>query len=426
MLGIENNKELRVIMKEVIRIGIDSHEFLNWGGGIDFLATISEGLESTKSVQTFLLIDKPSVVEKNWIFVKCLYKGRLINTQKIYKKLKPSYKNIQTTFKKFSPNTKFVYYTKTKTKFWSNRDKKLADVAKKNTLDIVLPSISIEDISFPIPRIGYLFDFQHKYYPDLYSETDIKYRDKSFSEQIHKSKYIIVNSEAVKKDIEKFYPDNKSEVIVLPFKPFQIIDSNEKIDLSEYNLPEKYYIVSNQFWMHKSHITAFEALESVYSKGFRDIHIVCTGKMEDYRNPQYIDELINKVDAMKCKDNIHFLGFIDKVDQMQIMKHSIGLIQPTLFEGGPGGGATYNALCLGINCFLSDIPVNKEIIDEKNVYFFEAGNSDALARLMIEHRNDAVYTENEIKERIENNKKEYGQFLLNKIKVIIKDFKEDN
>ena len=41
-----------------IRIGIDSESFLLWGGGIDFIATITEALESTDRVSTFLLIEK--------------------------------------------------------------------------------------------------------------------------------------------------------------------------------------------------------------------------------------------------------------------------------------------------------------------------------------------------------------------------------
>lgn len=53
----------------------------------------------------------------------------------------------------------------------------------------------------------------------------------------------------------------------------------------------------------------------------------------------------------------------------------------TLFEGGPGGGATYEALALGQRVLLSDLPVNREA-DGGDVRYFAAGDCHALADLM--------------------------------------------
>jgi glycosyltransferase involved in cell wall biosynthesis len=58
-------------------------------------------------------------------------------------------------------------------------------------------------------------------------------------------------------------------------------------------------------------------------------------------------------------------------------------VQPTLFEGGPGGGATFDAVALGIPSLLSDIPVNLEISDPL-VRFFKTSNAESLAEKMME------------------------------------------
>jgi glycosyltransferase involved in cell wall biosynthesis len=53
-------------------------------------------------------------------------------------------------------------------------------------------------------------------------------------------------------------------------------------------------------------------------------------------------------------------------------------MQPTLYEGGPGGGATFEAIGMGTPAVVSDIPVNREI-DQGGVHFFRAGDAIDLA-----------------------------------------------
>ena len=94
--------------------------------------------------------------------------------------------------------------------------------------------------------------------------------------------------------------------------------------------------------------------------------------MEDYRFPEHINNLQREIDELGIADQVHFLGHIPKADQIAIMKGSLAVLQPTLFEGGPGGGSVYDAVSLGVPALLSDIPVNREIENEKNLLYFEA------------------------------------------------------
>jgi glycosyltransferase involved in cell wall biosynthesis len=63
------------------------------------------------------------------------------------------------------------------------------------------------------------------------------------------------------------------------------------------------------------------------------------------------------------------------------MKHAHAVLQPTLFEGGPGGGSVYDAVSLGVPAIVSDIPVNLEI-DDPTVSFFRARDPQDLAEKM--------------------------------------------
>jgi len=253
-----------------------------------------------------------------------------------------------------------------------------------------LPSVMPLGKNFPFPWVGYIYDFQHKYFPEYFDADTCLQRDIQFARMLREAKSIIVNARAVKDDIEKFFPYHDSEVFNLPFSAAPVSGWLESADLGiqeRYDLPERYCLISNQFWIHKSHITAFRALAMLSQmKDCDDLHIVCTGKMEDYRFPKHIDELRKSVRDLGIEDKVHFLGHIPKKDQVAIMKNSIAVLQPTLFEGGPGGGSIYDAVSLGVPAILSDIRVNLEIKDEKNIFYFKAGSEydlvSALKRLL--------------------------------------------
>jgi glycosyltransferase involved in cell wall biosynthesis len=59
----------------------------------------------------------------------------------------------------------------------------------------------------------------------------------------------------------------------------------------------------------------------------------------------------------------------------------VALVQPTLFEGTPGGLAVADAVSLGVPVIASDIPVNREI-SEGEVSYFKPGSVLDLAEKM--------------------------------------------
>ncbi len=405
----------------MIKVGIDAEGFSSWGGGIDFIATISEALNATGEVETYLIYPKDSIDQTILKAIKCIIKS-LRNRKSLKALLKDELtlnKELLEAYKILSPATRTVSYSRADYRLRNNTNSKKKTCVIRNKIDILLPSIKCVKSEFPIPQVGYLFDFQHKYLKSFFDEEIIKIRDKQFETQIDNSNYIIVNSKACRDDIFRFYPNKDCKVIALPFCPFQVPVGGNSKDIKKYKLPNNYYMISNQFWEHKNHKVAFKALELLFERGYKDIHIVCTGKMQDDKNPKYVSNLLEEVKKLQCRDNIHFLGYIPKTDQISIMKQSIGIIQPTLFEGGPGGGAVYNALCLGICCLISDISVNREIEGYNTVSFFDPTDYKHLADLMIDHMNDEHEDDEIIDNRVKNNKLRLGKYLLENITNIM-------
>jgi glycosyltransferase involved in cell wall biosynthesis len=247
-------------------------------------------------------------------------------------------------------------------------------------IDAALPAFSPLPASIGVPWAGYIYDFQHRYLPDFFTNEEIRVRDAAFLEMTTKARAVVVNSKKVASDIGKFIPEATAKVFTMPFAPF--LDPNQM--LSEGQAPEppsrRYFIICNQFWIHKDHKTAIRAFAKI-ANDYPDVDLVCTGPMNDYRAPEYAQALLDEIGQLGITSRVKLLGMVPKPEQMRLVSNSLALIQPTLFEGGPGGGAVYDAVGLGVPALVSNIEVNQEV-DCGDVSFFEAGDPDDLARLM--------------------------------------------
>lgn len=260
----------------------------------------------------------------------------------------------------------------------------LASVMDAIQAKVVLPCMTSLGPKFRYAWIGYIGDIQHRHFPENFSARERVIRERRFKRLLSDAGAVIVNSRSVAQDINKFYPEARARLFPLPFCPlinqalFEELDPQE---LRQYSLPERYFLISNQFWVHKSHATAFNALRRLHDDGLRDIKILCTGNVHDYRFPGYVDKLKRDIARNGLDEHICFLGVIPKKHQLAIMRGAVALIQPTLFEGGPGGGALYDAISVGTPAILSDIDVNLEA-DCGVMEFFHAGSDEDIALKM--------------------------------------------
>ena len=160
----------------------------------------------------------------------------------------------------------------------------------------------------------------------------------AFSLMLREANHIIVNANSVKVDAENFMPSFKAKLHVLPFSPAPRIEwLNDRRDLRQkYEIEKPFFIISNQFWIHKDHSTAFHAFARFLSIVGRKYQLVCTGDRHDMRFPGYYDSILDTIERLNLKADIRILGHIPKLDQIALVKSAICLIQPTLFEGGPG------------------------------------------------------------------------------------------
>ena len=349
---------------------------MEWGGGLDFLRMIAGSL----------LAADPTI-ELHFLFPDAGPRYRIHAQLRrfkktIYKVLGKSYERNPSPTRLYLDDLVFSAEGKSYVHHIDMGMSALRQAANKYQLDILLPSIRPLS-GQTVPWIGYLYDYQHAYYPNFFSHGEIRCRNIRFREMLFSAQHVMVNARAVSDDIKHFNPDHRAEIVTLPFAaaPNPKWLELEPIDLIKYGITNPYFIISNQFWQHKDHTTAWRAFALVLNQN-PNIQLVCTGETHDYRNPDYFDGLIELAKELGIIQRIKILGLIRKEEQIQLMRHAVAMIQPTLFEGGAGGGAVYDAVSLDVLCIVSDIKVNLEL-NEDCIHFFEARNPTSLAGIML-------------------------------------------
>ncbi len=348
-------------MKKTIKIGLIMQGGLTWMGGTEYIKNIALALASL-----------PSEVKSNLEI--CLICNKSLDAS--------LYDSIQ-------PYLQEIYYKEEELKLL-NLDKaaswhifKSALYLKKK-IDFVYPDINYLPIKNLYSSASWIPDFQYKYLPQLFSQQAIKKMEKSFARAAKYSSKVILSSKTAESDFHKYFPEYANKSDVLTFRTFPIslwYDGEPQIIQKEYNLPEKFFIVSNQFWQHKNHLILFKALKLLQKKYIYPV-IICTGSINDPLQPNYSNIILTSINELNLKEQIYLLGLIPRQKQIQLMRRSIAVIQPSLFEGW--STVVEDARCLGKPMIISDIPVHKEQNPPKSI-FFKPNSPENLATALEEY-----------------------------------------
>lgn len=266
------------------------------------------------------------------------------------------------------------------------------------------------------PNIQWIPDFQHIYLPELFSKEECINRNKSFYKIAKDSDIVLLSSEDAKNDFIKCFPQYKSKARVLHFVSYfsrNLYKETDDLNVflkKKFNLPEKYFYLPNQFWKHKNHLSVFKAVALLKKQGV-DIHVVCTGNTNDYRNPEYYKDLLQFITDENIQNNIHILGIVDYKEVVYLLRYSLAVIQPSLFEGW--SSIIEEAKSIGKNCILSNINVHREQEPEESIYF-DPLNIKSLAEILKNnyeklHPGPNLLLEEKARKAMEQRIKEFGQ-----------------
>jgi glycosyltransferase involved in cell wall biosynthesis len=267
-----------------------------------------------------------------------------------------------------------------------NTEPLLISLLKKYKIDILSHSGGLGKKS-SIPTIGWIPDFQHIHLPSLFSKENRYRRDREFNRISELCSKIILSSKDAEKDMHQFAPASIHKTVVMNFaiNP-SIANSMEKMTpLSvledRYQFSGSYFLLPNQFWIHKNHEVVVQALNILKPK-CPDILIIVTGNTLDPRNPTHFENLMQEVTNKGLRNNFKVCGIIPTEDLYALMHHATAIINPSFFEGW--STTVEEAKVFGKAIILSDIPVHKEQ-DPPYAAYFDPKDPIELAQLLKTH-----------------------------------------
>lgn len=371
----------RGVMKvKTYHVLLDGTRLYRWNGGIDFLANLAAICyciqQDSSKMRLKVSVMLPYKIPKYESGLR-----KLLGKES--RQRNDTIDFVSDTVKRTNPNVEILYVRKYEI-IKGSEDRAIRRLVKRHHVDCIVGVTSCIYNNLPVPWVSYIPDYQHKYLPQFFSQQNIEYRDELFTQIGKTAPYFIATSESHKSDLIKYSQILPEQIFTMPFAPVapEAFWDTTCAEIQQYNLPKDFFIISNQFWKHKSHMTAVKALKLLHDQGYSDLQIVCTGQAKDTRDTEYIHQLKTLISELGLEQHFRILGLIPKLEQIELIKRARALIQPSLFEGDPGGCSTYDAVGLDRPVILSDTPVNLEAKVYEKAFFFTAEDEVRLAEEM--------------------------------------------
>jgi glycosyltransferase involved in cell wall biosynthesis len=264
----------------------------------------------------------------------------------------------------------------------SRKNQFVNDILNKYELDALFP---LHD--FPVKTatdvklISWWADLQHRYYPEFFTKMQNYGRELRIRNILNNCNHLVLSSQDVLDDFRKFYtigPDTK----VYIFHFVSVIENLDSLNIDDlrlkYNLPAKYFLVSNQFHKHKNHKVVLQAIAKLKESGC-NLHFAFTGKLPAAQDSPYLGEIHRLIEDNDLHGQVSILGVIPRNDQLALMRHSQAVVQPSLFEGW--STVIEDAKSLQVPVVASNLRVNIEQLGPDGCYF-DPNDQDALAAIL--------------------------------------------
>jgi glycosyltransferase involved in cell wall biosynthesis len=264
-----------------------------------------------------------------------------------------------------------------------NRDRVLQGILRHANVDVLSHSGYLGKGS-PVPCVDWLYDFQFMHLPELWKPRHIRRVTRRYRAACATCDGVILSSNSALADLRTFAPDCRAHSHVLRFVSNRIderdLPSPESLR-DKYRLPTQFFYLPNQFWENKNHRLVVDALKLLKDRG-EAVHIVCSGKTADGRQPRFFQRLLEHIQRAGVADRFHILGIIPRKDALGLMRTAIAVLNPSRFEGW--STTVEEAKTLGVPMVLSDIPVHREQVTT-NGTFIHPDRPDSLAQALTTH-----------------------------------------
>jgi glycosyltransferase involved in cell wall biosynthesis len=246
---------------------------------------------------------------------------------------------------------------------------------KINASDVFYSPLFNIPCGIRIPVFTTIHDIIFPDMPELVSKAGLKARMFFFRRAFRKSQKIFTVSEFSKSRIE--YHLGKGKPVIVTHSAIQPIFLEYRANEQNRQKTKTIVFIGN-IKKHKGLDYLLDAFLLAKKEGLPH-KLLIIGARENFRSSD--DSVMQKIDNAGA-DAVSFTGFISDERLMVHLSESALLVQPSLYEGF--GLPPLEAMVLGTQALISDIPVFREIYADYPVTFFRAGDTEDLKNKMLE------------------------------------------
>jgi glycosyltransferase involved in cell wall biosynthesis len=290
-------------------------------------------------------------------------------------------------------------------------DRAITALASARKVDLWVGFSGFRGLGSFRPLIVWFPDFQFRYFPEFFDSNELRDREQQWDFVATRADAIIAISQSVASDAVATHPQVTDRVFVCGFPPIFTSDNlSQKPDdiRRRYHLPERFFLVCNQFFQHKNHRLVLRALNRLKENGSAPV-VAFTGLPHDYRNPQAFADLLRYVNENGLSEHCRFLGVIPRDEQIALIREATAVIQPSKFEGR--GAIVEETTIVGTPLLCSDLPVHREL-HAPGALFFQPDGVDELAALMKRDFSSSAKSAEAIVDESQRLARTYGQQIL--------------
>lgn len=347
----------------MIRIGFHYYFSKNsWLGGAVYLKNLFEGIQSQKNSNI-----QPVIITDFYCTKKDL----------------SDFKNVEVIKSSFFSRSNFNRILNKILIIFFGKNIFVENFLKKNNIKIA-SHFSFLGNKSQVPSIYWQPDFQEIHNPNLLTIKRVLFRKVNVFLFSRHSDSILLSSHTVRNDLKKISTlGYKKSVVVQPtFLDSDISDlKNLNFLIKKFRVNKKYFLLPNHFWVHKNHKLVLQALIYLKKKNLlTNIQVVCTGLFDDYRHPEYKNEIIKIIKDYELENYFKILGVVKYRELISLMKHSVAVINPSKSEGW--SSTVEQAKSLGKYILLSNLKVHQEQNPDRS-FFFDVNDYISLSKKMI-------------------------------------------
>jgi glycosyltransferase involved in cell wall biosynthesis len=260
---------------------------------------------------------------------------------------------------------------------WTREPRWLSDGVDRSGAELV---ICLTPGFYPTSKAPYftiVWDLQHRlqpWFPEVSAGKEWAVRDRGYERVLGQASRVIVGTSVGLREASAFYrvPEQNIRILPHPTPAFALeAGRSDRAAASENRAGGRPYLFyPAQFWPHKDHVTALQALRTLKDLGL-DLGLVFCGS--DQGNRSWVEAECSR---LGLAGDVEFEGFVSRERLVALYRGAFALVYPSWF--GPENLPPLEAFALGCPVVAARVAGSEEQFGDAAL-LFETGDEVSLA-----------------------------------------------